>query len=113
MQQEARAMPWRGVGSLHIFWRFPDKEIGPARRYERREGPMAWPENDSRERSERAGRYGVDLATTRKGTPGGMFMRQFWIAVHDADQLAPGRAKPIRIMGENYAIYRGRSGEAQ
>ena len=58
-------------------------------------------------------RYGVDLHTTRAGTPGGAFMRQFWIAVHDGDQLPAGRAKPIRIMGENYAIFRGQSGEAQ
>jgi 5,5'-dehydrodivanillate O-demethylase len=72
---------------------------------------MALLESDSR--LEQNGRYGVDLATTRKGTPGGQFMRQFWIAVHDADLLAPGRAKPIRIMGENYTIYRGQSGEAQ
>jgi 5,5'-dehydrodivanillate O-demethylase oxygenase subunit len=34
-------------------------------------------------------------------------------AVHDADLLPPGRAKPIRILGENYAIYRGQSGEVQ
>ncbi len=58
-------------------------------------------------------RYDVDLATTMPGTPGGIFMRQFWIAVHDSDQLQPGRAKPIRIMGEDYAIFRGRSGKAQ
>ena len=62
---------------------------------------------------ETLGRYGVDLATTRKGTPGGMFMRQFWTAVHDGDLLPPGRAKPIRIMGEDYAIYRGRDGAPQ
>ena len=61
----------------------------------------------------KAKRFDIDLATTRAGTPGGAFLRQFWIAVHDGDELPVGRAKPIRIMGENYAIYRGQSGEAQ
>ncbi|MGE3244998.1 MAG: Rieske 2Fe-2S domain-containing protein [Beijerinckiaceae bacterium] len=55
----------------------------------------------------------VDLATTQRGTPGGIFMRQFWIAVHRSEDLARGEAKPIRIMGENYALYRGESGRAQ
>jgi 5,5'-dehydrodivanillate O-demethylase len=40
-------------------------------------------------------------------------MRRFWIAVHRSEDLAPGDAKPIRIMGENYTLYRGRSGRAQ
>jgi 5,5'-dehydrodivanillate O-demethylase len=58
-------------------------------------------------------RADVDLATTRPGTPGGAFMRQFWIAVERADDLAPGHAKPVRIMGEDYTLFRGRSGKAQ
>jgi 5,5'-dehydrodivanillate O-demethylase oxygenase subunit len=55
----------------------------------------------------------VDIATTRAGTPGGTFMRQFWLAVERADDLPPGRTKPIRIMGESYALFRGQSGKAQ
>ncbi len=58
-------------------------------------------------------RYDVDLATTMPGTPGGIFMRQFWIAVEDSDALPAGRALPIRIMGENFTIYRGKSGKPQ
>ncbi|MGE3247820.1 MAG: Rieske 2Fe-2S domain-containing protein, partial [Beijerinckiaceae bacterium] len=58
-------------------------------------------------------RYDVDLATTMPGSPGGIFMRQFWIAVYDSGELEKGRAKPIRIMGVDYAIYRGHSGKAQ
>ena len=55
----------------------------------------------------------IDIATTRPGTPGGTFMRQFWIALDNSANLPPGRAKPIRIMSENYTLYRGTSGKAQ
>ena len=58
-------------------------------------------------------RYDVDLATTQAGTPGGIFMRQFWMAVYDSDQLPTGRAMPIRIMGEDYVVFRTQSGVAQ
>ena len=55
----------------------------------------------------------IDIATTRPGTPGGTFMRQFWIALDNSANVAPGRARPIRIMSENYTLYRGHSGKAQ
>jgi 5,5'-dehydrodivanillate O-demethylase len=55
----------------------------------------------------------IDLATTRRGTPGGIFLRQFWHAIHRSQDLAPGQAKPIRIMSEDYALYRGASGQAR
>jgi 5,5'-dehydrodivanillate O-demethylase oxygenase subunit len=55
----------------------------------------------------------IDIATTRPGTPGGNFMRQFWLAVERADDLLPGRTKPIRIMSEDYTLFRGSSGTAQ
>ncbi len=55
----------------------------------------------------------VDIATTMKGTPGGIFMRQFWTAVGVSTDVEKGRAKPIRIMGEDYTLYRGHSGRAQ
>jgi 5,5'-dehydrodivanillate O-demethylase len=55
----------------------------------------------------------LDLALTGPGTPGGAFMRQFWIAIERSEDLKPGRAKPIRIMSEDYALYRGASGQAQ
>jgi 5,5'-dehydrodivanillate O-demethylase oxygenase subunit len=55
----------------------------------------------------------IDIASTRPGTPGGVFMRQFWMALDNSANLAPGRAKPIRIMSENYTLYRGNSGKAQ
>lgn len=55
----------------------------------------------------------VDITSTRPGTPGGKFMRRFWIAVHRSEDLAAGHAKPIRIMSEDYTLYRGESGRAQ
>jgi len=53
----------------------------------------------------------VDLATTKPGTPGGIFMRQFWVAVARSKDLAAGRATPIQIMSERYTLYRGASGK--
>ena len=58
-------------------------------------------------------RDAVDLVRTGPGTPGGRFMRRFWMAVHRGQDLAVGQAKPIRIMGEDFTLYRGRSGRAQ
>ena len=60
-----------------------------------------------------ARRPAVDLATTLPGTPGGIFMRQFWHAVCRSEDLPAGQARPIRIMSEDYALYRGTSGKAQ
>src|SRR3982074_1873125 len=54
-----------------------------------------------------------DLATTRPGPRGGIFMRQFWHGIYRGQDLPAGHAKPIRIMSEDYALYRGASGTAQ
>ncbi len=55
----------------------------------------------------------LDLVRTGPGTPGGRFMRRFWLAIHRSQDLAPGRAKPIRIMSEDFALYRTAAGAAQ
>jgi len=52
----------------------------------------------------------TDFEHTGPGTPAGRFMRQFWQPVCRADDLLPGRAKPIRIMSEDFTLYRGTSG---
>ncbi len=57
-----------------------------------------------------APRYSADLATTKPGTPGGLFMRRFWIAVARGKDVTQGAAKPLRIMSEDFTIYRGASG---
>jgi 5,5'-dehydrodivanillate O-demethylase len=53
----------------------------------------------------------VDIATTAPGTPGGVFMRQFWICIQRSEDLPKGRAKPIRIMSEDFTLYRGETGK--
>lgn len=42
-------------------------------------------------------------------------MRQFWLAVARSEDLAPGHARPLRIMSEDYTLYRGEgaNGRAQ
>ena len=69
------------------------------------------PATDTHQKTRR--RYDVDLAATGPGTPGGTFLRQFWMPVYESDTLPAGRAMPIRVMGEDFAIYRGTSGAAQ
>jgi len=58
-------------------------------------------------------RADTDIATTRPGTPGGIFMRQFWHAVCRSRDLPAGSTKPLRIMSEDFAIYRTRAGVPQ
>ncbi len=60
-----------------------------------------------------AKRYPIDIATTKPGTPGGIFMRQFWHVVSRSDDLLPGKAVPLRIMNEEFTLFRGESGRAQ
>ncbi|MGZ5834620.1 MAG: Rieske 2Fe-2S domain-containing protein [Xanthobacteraceae bacterium] len=74
---------------------------------------MTLVEKPARERPSPRAAQSVDIATTKRGTPGGKFMRQFWLAIEASADLPAGRAKPIRIMGENYTLYRGQSGRAQ
>ncbi len=59
----------------------------------------------------KAKKLDIDLASTKPGTPGGIFMRQFWIAVARSQDIGAGKAKPIRIMSEEFALYRGASGQ--
>jgi 5,5'-dehydrodivanillate O-demethylase oxygenase subunit len=51
-----------------------------------------------------------DLLKTGPGTLAGRYLRLFWQPVHLTDDLKPGRAVPIRIMSEDFTLYRGESG---
>ena len=53
---------------------------------------------------------GEDCVRTGPGTPAGRYLRQFWQPVYHSVDLAPGRAVTIRIMSENFTLYRGASG---
>lgn len=51
-----------------------------------------------------------DLVLTGPGTIGGRFMRRFWQPVYRAEDLPVGHAKPVRIMGTDFTLYRGHDG---
>lgn len=47
---------------------------------------------------------------TGPGTPAGRYLRDFWQPVALSSDLAPGEAKPLRILGEDFTFYRGMDG---
>jgi 5,5'-dehydrodivanillate O-demethylase len=55
---------------------------------------------------------GVDCVHTGPGTPAGRYLRQFWQPVYHSVDLAQGRAVTIRIMSQDFTLYRGQSGHA-
>src|SRR5687767_7172929 len=52
----------------------------------------------------------TDFVHTGPGTLAGRYMRRFWQPVHVAEKLPPGRAVPVRIMSEDFTLYRGEGG---
>jgi len=48
---------------------------------------------------------------TKPGTLGGRYLRQFWHPVMRSVDLPAGRAKPVRLMSEDYTLYRGDGGK--
>lgn len=53
----------------------------------------------------------IDIAQTGPGTLGGRFLRRFWTPVYRGEALEKGHAKPIRIMCEDFTLYRAESGK--
>jgi 5,5'-dehydrodivanillate O-demethylase len=51
-----------------------------------------------------------DYASTAPGTLAGRYMRMFWQPVYRVEDLHTKEAKPLRIMSEDFTIYRGESG---
>jgi 5,5'-dehydrodivanillate O-demethylase len=51
-----------------------------------------------------------DFVQTGAGMIAGRYMRLFWHPVYRAADLRPGRAVPIRIMSEDFTLYRGETG---
>jgi 5,5'-dehydrodivanillate O-demethylase len=50
-----------------------------------------------------------DMAQTGPETIAGRFLRSFWQPIATAG-MAPGRARPVEIMGEKFTLYRGDGG---
>ncbi len=53
----------------------------------------------------------TDFAHTGPGTLAGRYLRTFWQPVYPAGELPAGRAMPIRIMSEDFTLYRGEGGQ--
>jgi 5,5'-dehydrodivanillate O-demethylase len=53
-----------------------------------------------------------DFDHTGPGTLAGRFMRTFWQPIFRSEDLAAGRAFPIKIMNQGFTLYRGKSGSA-
>src|SRR6516165_6001955 len=52
-----------------------------------------------------------DFVSTALGTRAGTYLRRFWNPVYHATDLKVGRPVPLRIMSENYTLYRGEGGD--
>ena len=52
----------------------------------------------------------MDFVHTGPGTLAGRYLRMFWQPVHVSEELKAGYAVPIRIMSEDFTLYRGESG---
>ncbi len=53
-----------------------------------------------------------DFVHTGPDTLAGRYLRRFWHPVCRSQDLATGQLKPVRIMSEDFTIYRGESGAA-
>jgi len=51
-----------------------------------------------------------EFCHTGPGTLGGRYMRQFWHPVLRAEELPVRAALPLKILGEEFTVYRGESG---
>ncbi len=53
----------------------------------------------------------LDFARTGPGTLAGRYLRSFWQPVSRAVDLPAGKAVPVRLMGEDFTLDRGESGD--
>lgn len=52
----------------------------------------------------------VRIEHTDAGTPAGRYLRRFWHPVLLSRELGVGRAAPVRLLGEDFTLYRGDDG---
>ena len=55
-------------------------------------------------------KYEFDVTRTGPGTVAGQYLRRFWQPVRLSSMVAERKAIPIRIMGEDFTLYRGETG---
>ncbi len=53
-----------------------------------------------------------DFNSVGPGTPTGMFLRRFWQPIYESARLKAGRCMPVRVLNEDFTLYRGQSGAA-
>ncbi|HEY3918489.1 MAG TPA: Rieske 2Fe-2S domain-containing protein [Stellaceae bacterium] len=53
-----------------------------------------------------------DFVHTGPGTLAGRYLRRYWQPIYVAEKLPKGKIVPIRILGEELALYRGEGGKA-
>jgi 5,5'-dehydrodivanillate O-demethylase len=58
-----------------------------------------------------AAKKDVSFHQTGPGTPAGRYLRSFWQPIFHSEELPVERVKPVKIMGSEYALYRGTDGE--
>jgi 5,5'-dehydrodivanillate O-demethylase oxygenase subunit len=79
-----------------------------------KEGPMADMELLEPEMVESVPRIGAitfrDVGHTGPSTLAGRYLRQFWQPVFHSAEVAPGQSKAVRVMGQDFTLYRGASG---
>jgi 5,5'-dehydrodivanillate O-demethylase oxygenase subunit len=54
---------------------------------------------------------GFSCENTAPETPAGKYLRRFWQPVYHCIDLKPGRPVPLRIMSEDFTLYRGEGGD--
>jgi 5,5'-dehydrodivanillate O-demethylase oxygenase subunit len=54
-----------------------------------------------------------DFVRTGPGTLAGRYLRRYWQPIYVSEKLTEGLIVPIRILGEDLALYRGDSGKAR
>src|SRR5262245_42357590 len=50
------------------------------------------------------------LTRVSAGTPMGELLRRYWIPVAGSSEIGPGDARPVRLLGEDYALFRTTGG---
>jgi 5,5'-dehydrodivanillate O-demethylase oxygenase subunit len=54
--------------------------------------------------------YSVPVVAVGPGSPAGRVLRSSWQPIGVSAQLEAGRAQPLRVLGEDFTLYRGASG---